>query len=159
MDYKKLFASKKLKTALGALALLVILLAAFKAGEFAAYRKAHFSYRWGENYHRMFAGPRDGFFARRFPDFSGRGFLNAHGTAGSIIKIDGMTIVIKTRDAMEQTALVSDKTTIRRGGETVPISDLKPDDMIVVIGAPDDQGQIRAKFIRVFDAQKEQKTR
>ena len=156
MDYKKLFASKKIKLAMTAVALAVLLLAAFKAGEFAAYHKARFSYRWGENYHRMFAGPREGLF-RGLRDFSGNGFLNAHGTAGSVMKIGGMTLIIKTKDAMEETVLVSDKTTIRRGGETVRISDLKTDDMVVVIGSPDDQGQIQAKFIRVFDASPNQK--
>jgi hypothetical protein len=39
---------------------------------------------------------------------------------------------------------------IERLRETVKISDLKVDDFVVVIGEPNDSGQIEAKFIRLL---------
>ena len=49
MDFNKFFQSKPFKIlAVGILALIVLLLV-FKAGEFVGYRKARFSYKWGEN--------------------------------------------------------------------------------------------------------------
>ena len=70
MDFNKFFRSKTFKMVLLAIAALVVLLFVFKTGVFVGYRKAEYSYRWGENYHRNFAGPREGFFG----DFR-RGFF------------------------------------------------------------------------------------
>lgn len=152
MDFNKLFQSGKFKMALIAIATVIVLLLVFKAGEFVGYKKAGFSYRWAENYHRNFGGPREGFFR----DFDGKDYINAHGISGSIIKIDSLasssqaTLIIKGDDNVEKTILVSDKTTIISRRETIKASDLKADDRIVVIGSPNEQGQIEAKLIRLF---------
>lgn len=150
MDYNKLFQSKKFKGVLFALGGLVVLLMVFKAGIFVGYRKANFSYRWGENYHRNFAGPRGGFFGDVRRGFEDRDFINAHGTIGAIIKIDGSILVIRGEGDVEKTILVSDKTMIESRREPLAVRDLKTDDRVVVIGSPDEQGQIEAKLIRVF---------
>lgn len=130
----------------------VALVLVFGAGVKVGTIKAMYSYHWAENYHRNFAGPRGGFFSdwRNFP----RGeFINAHGVFGSIIKIDGNTIITKGRDDVEKTVLVSDNTVIQKGRETIKLSDLKVDEGIVVIGSPNEEGQIEAKLIRVFDGE------
>lgn len=126
-----------------------LLLGIFQLGIFVGYRKATFSYNWGDNYHRMFAGPRRGF----FQDFQGRGFMNAHGLMGDIIKIDGDTIVMRDKDATEKIVIVGTGTTIHRGPEMLQITDLHVNEDIVVIGGPNTQGQIDAKLIRVFPNQ------
>ena len=150
MDFNKFFQSKTFKTTLIVIGALIVLLLVFKAGEFVGYRKARFSYKWGENYNRNFAGPRGGFFGNFGRGFGDHDYINAHGTFGSIIKIDSSTFVVKGNDNVEKTILISDKTTITSRRETIKTSDLKVDDRIAIIGSPNEQGQIEAKLIRVF---------
>jgi len=126
----------------GVLALLVV----FKAGMVVGVRKADFSCRWSDNYHRNFGGPRNGF----LPGFGDRDFIDANGTAGQVIKIEGANIVIRGRDDVEKVVVVDRATAIKRFRDTVTIGDLKVNDMIVVIGEPNDAGQIEAKLIRVL---------
>jgi len=146
MDYNKIFQSKTFKTAFWGIGGLVVLLLVFGAGMAIGFKKANFSFRWGENYHRNFGGPRGGM----FNDFMGRDFMNAHGNAGSIIKVDGNTLIIKGQDNVEQTIVVSDQTMIRRQQDNLKVFDLKVDDRVTVIGSPNKEGQIEAKLIRVF---------
>jgi len=150
MDFNKYLQSKTFKRALVAIGALIVLLFVFKAGEFVGYRKANFSYLWGENYHRNFAGPKSGFLGNFGRGFGDKDFINAHGTFGSIIEIDGDTLVVKGKNDVEKTILISDKTIITSRRETIKSSDLKVDDQVVIIGSPNEQGQIEAKLIRVF---------
>lgn len=131
----------------------VVLILVFGAGVKVGTIKAKYSYRWAENYHRNFGGPRGGFFGdlKSFPQGE---FINAHGVFGSIIKIEGNTIITKAKDDdVEKTVLVSDSTIIQKGRERVKLPDLKVDEDIVVIGSPNEEGQIEAKLIRVFDGE------
>lgn len=146
MDFNKIFQAKKFKKILLAIGALIVLLIVFGVGMAVGFRKANFSYRWAENYHRNFGGPREGL----FKDFSGRDFINTHGISGSIIKIDGNTLIIKGQDNVEKTIVVSDQTVIRKQQETIKVSDLKVDDSVVIIGSPNNSGQIEAKLIRVW---------
>lgn len=150
IDINKFLQSKKFKIIILGIAGLIILLLAFGAGKFVGFRKANFSYKWGENYHQNFAGPRGGFFKEFEKELEGRNFINAHGVIGQIIKIDGSTIVIKGKDNVEKIVLVKENTVITRFRETIKSTDLKSDDYIVVIGEPNDSGQIEAKLIRVM---------
>lgn len=144
----KFFQSKVFKRVTLGVAAFIILLIVFGLGTFVGFRKANFSYRWGENYHQNFAGPRGGFFG----DFGGKDFINAHGVIGQIIKIDGSTIIIKGMDNIEKIILIKDDTIIERLRETLKPANLKIDDTVVVIGQPNDAGQIEAKFIRLMPA-------
>jgi hypothetical protein len=47
--------------------------------------------------------------------------------------------------------LVSPDTTIKEDGNTIGISQVKLNDQVVVIGSPDDQGEVKASIIRVMD--------
>lgn len=142
----KFFQSKSFKILLIVIGALILILSGFKAGEFVGFRKARFSYRWAENYNRNFAGPRGGFMHQSF----GKEYVDAHGTVGQIIKIDGNTLVIKGQNDVEKTILISDKTVINRLRDNIKVADLKVDDLVVVIGSPDDSGQIEAKLIRIM---------
>jgi len=82
----------------------------------------------------------------------GDDFTNPHGTFGKIIKIDLPTIAVQASDGTEKSIVIDDNTTIRRFQETLTSKDLKVDDPIVVIGEPNDQGQIEAKLIRLMPA-------
>lgn len=146
MDINNFFRSKGFMATLWILGCLIILLLVFKAGMFVGFRKAGFSYRWGENYHRNFGGPRGGVFRGMFRD----DFPKAFGAFGQIMKIDGATLVVKDRDNVEKIVVVKDTTSIQRFRKNIANSDLHVDDFIAVIGEPNDDGQIEAKFIRVM---------
>jgi len=128
----------------------VVLIFIFGAGVKVGTTKARHSYRWAENYHRNFGGPRGGFLGG-LKDFPQGEFINAHGVFGSIIKIEGNTIIAKAKDDVEKTVIVSDGTIIKEGRERVKLSDLKVGEEVVIIGSPNKEGQIEAKLIRVFD--------
>ncbi len=133
---------------IGLLAFVVILLV-FGLGVLIGERKAKFSYRWAEQYHKMFAGPRQGFFGnwRSFP----RGeFIEAHGTFGEIIEMKEKDFIIKGSEDVEKVILISDKTVIQRGRENMKKEDLRIGDFVVIIGSPNEEGKIEAKVIRVF---------
>ena len=147
--------SKKVLAIIIVLFSLALLVGVFGLGIAVGYHKARFSYAWGENYHRNFGGPRGGFFR----NFSGRDFIDAHGTFGQIVKIDlstnlgqVATLVIKGQDNVEKIVLIKDDTSIRRFRDAIKPSDLKADDYVVVIGEPNNEGQIAAKFIRLLPA-------
>jgi len=146
MDYNKLFQSKAFKGALYGIAAFLILMFVLRIGMFLGFRKASFSYKWGENYHQNFAGPREGFFIQ----FSGKDFVEANGIFGQIIKIDNPYLVIKGQRNMEEVVAVKDNTVIMRFKDNITINDLAIDDNIVVIGQPTSKGQIEAKLIRVM---------
>ncbi len=144
MDFNKFFQSKNFKVILVIVSGIIICLFIFQVGMMVGYKKANFSFRWGENYHQNFGGPKGGL----LNDFRGKDFIDAHGVFGQIMKIDGSTLVIKGKDGVEKIVLINKNTSIKRFQEDVKISDLKTDDFIVVIGEPNDAGQIEAKFIR-----------
>lgn len=135
----------------GLLAIIVIVLV-FGLGVLVGERKAKFSYRWAENYHRMFAGPKVGFLGNwRMPPLPPLDeFIEGHGTVGEIIKIEGNNLVVKGRGNIEKVIVVTEKTVIKLGRGDIKVSDLKVGDIIVIIGSPNDKGQIEAKLIRVF---------
>lgn len=148
MDFNKFFQSKIFKIIVFGIAGLIVLLFVFETGKMVGFRKASFSYKWGENYRQNFGGPRAGFFG----DFGVEGFMEAHGVSGQIIKIDNSSLVIKGVDNVEKIVQIKDDTIIRHLRETLKLSDLKVNDFIVVIGEPNDSGQIEAKFIRILPA-------
>ncbi|MEI6288394.1 MAG: hypothetical protein WCP18_02290 [bacterium] len=146
MDEKKVFNSKIFNgLILGVMAIIIILLV-FAAGMFIGFRKADFSYQWGENYHRNFAGPRGGF----MQNFSGRDFIDAHGTFGQVIQNSSSTLTIKSNDGAEKNILINASTVIRKFRDEIKISDINIGDNLVIIGDPDQSGQIQANLIRLM---------
>ncbi len=136
---------------IGLLSFLVLIIV-FAAGMRIGGTKARFSYGWAQSYHKNFAGPRKGFLEnwRNFP----RGdFVSGHGTFGEIIKINEGTLVVKGRGNVEKIILITDKTTIVSGRQEIKLADLKIDEQVVVIGSPNEEGQIESKLIRIFDGE------
>ncbi len=140
--------SKMLRWALYFIGGIALILVVFQLGMFVGFRKARFSFRWADSYHRTFGGPRGGW----WQDFTGDDLINGHGVAGQVIKIDGNSLVIKGKEAVERIVVVSASTTIRGGRDTMSASDIKVDTKVVVIGTPQTDGSIMAKLIRVFDS-------
>lgn len=126
---------------------LILLLTVFQLGMYVGYRKASFAFRWADAYQRNFGGPSQGF----WQEFRGQDFVSGHGTAGKIIRIDGSTLVVKGRDAVEKLIILDDdEAIVRRGNATVSTDTLKINDNVVIIGAPNEDGSVQAKMIRLF---------
>jgi len=132
----------------------VIVVLIFGAGMFVGGMKARFSYKWAESYHRNFAGPQEGFFGdlRRMVPPPGD-FIEGHGTFGEVIKINDSDFVIKGQGDVEKIIVIKEDTILEKGRTTIKKDDLKVGDRVVIIGFPNDQGQIEAKLIRVFNGE------
>jgi hypothetical protein len=145
--FKKTDALKKAIIVFLGLALVIFI---FGVGVFVGETKARFSFRWAENYHNNFAGPKGGFLGdwQRLP-MPPDNFMESRGIFGEIIKING-DLVIRGKDNMERVVILSASTLIERGRESIKKEDLKIGDKIVVIGSPNEQGQIEAKLVRIF---------
>jgi len=141
-----------LKRVIIGIGIFVIVIFIFGFGMFVGGIKARFSYNWAESYHENFAGPREGFFGnwQRMPPLPGD-FIESHGTFGEIIKMNNSDFVIKGQAEMEKIVLIKDDTVIEKGRTKITKNDLKVGDQVVVIGSPNNQGQIEAKLIRLFD--------
>ncbi len=124
----------------------------FDAGMVVGGMKAKFSYRWAEQYHKNFAGPQAGFFSdwRSFPQGD---FIEGHGAFGEIIQISDTDLVVKGRGDVEKVIIITADTAIQKERGTIKKEELKVGDQIVIIGSPNEEGQIEAKLIRVFDGE------
>ena len=127
---------------------LIILAFVFGLGVFVGTKKADFSFRWAEEYHKNFGGPQQGFFG----NMMGEEFTNANGVFGQIIKIDSGSLTVKDKDNVEKIILVGDKVSILYQRKNMKLSDLKVGDIVVVIGDPNSNGQIQAELIRLMPA-------
>ncbi len=130
---------------------LAVLFCIFHLGTIAGHKRAMFNCNWGRNYEANFGAPR----MNPLPPNKGRGefrnFPNANGSIGKIIKISlPNVIVFDDKESTEKVVVIDEKTQIRKARETITKEELKLEDAIVVVGNPNDKGQIEAKLIRVL---------
>ena len=144
--FKDFFKANHFNKSLIILAAILVLLFVFAAGVLVGHEKNRFSRDWGENYYRNIMGPG----RRGMMGLGGQPNFNGHSGLGQIMKIEGDILVIKDQANIEKTILVTDKTSIIRNNQNIKITDLKVDDTIVVIGRPNNQGQIEPTLIRVL---------
>lgn len=142
-----------------------IIILIFGAGMIVGGMKAKFSYHWAESYHKNFAGPRSGFLGdwRSMPSLPGD-FIEAHGAFGEVISILSSSataedeelknngFIVKGQGDIEKIVITNKDTVIKKGMETIEDS-LKVGDRVVIIGSPNEEGQIEAKLIRIFDGE------
>jgi hypothetical protein len=143
-NVKIFFESKLLFKILCGIGIVVIAFLIFYAGVTVGLSKASFGKAWGENYERNFG------FGPDRPLLGANDFPNANGAIGKIIKIELPTIIVQDKDNTEKVILIKSDTKIEEMRQAVTANDLKINDFIVVIGSPNNQGQIEAKFIRVM---------
>ena len=143
----KIFESKVLVGVLYGIGIIIIITLIFSAGVSVGFHKASFGRAWGDNYERNF-----GMMQPRFGGLGQNNFPNAHGSIGKIIKIQLPTIIVQDRDNTEKVILITNDTKIQRMRTEIKSSDLAINDFVTIIGSPDSQGQIEAKFIRVMPA-------
>lgn len=152
MKPEKFFQSKIFTGIVLAAGIIISLAIVFRIGVFVGQERANFSFEWAKEYHRNFGGPSGGFLGQ----IPGRDFTNGNGLFGQIIKIDfssdgnQATITIKGSDNIEKIVLAGQDTTIRTQRQNVKLSDLKIDDTVVIIGNPNNSGQIQAELIRIM---------
>ncbi len=74
-----------------------------------------------------------------------------HGAIGMIQAIEGQRITIQSRDGKLATILVNNDTKFDKNLEKILFTDLKPNDQIIVIGSPNEDGEINARLIGLVD--------
>lgn len=149
-DIKKWSESKSLKAVIITIVTLAVFAFIFQAGVFVGFHKASFLFKSGDNFYRNF-GDRGGMMGRggMFSDE----FTGGHGASGKIVRIELPNIVVLGQDNIEKVVVTDSKTDIREGRSNSSLEKLKVDEFITVIGSPNDQGQVLAKFIRVMPSQ------
>ena len=148
-DNQPMHHSKVFKWIVAILAELIIIIGVFALGMSVGFHKAGYTYAWAVNYPSNFGSTT----FRGMPPPQPGQMLDSHGVDGEILDVDGDTLTIKDEDNTEKTITISSTTPIRENSENLTVSQLKPDEDIVIIGEPNSQGQIQAKFIRIFTAQ------
>jgi len=152
MNLDKISQSKLLQAIIMGVAVFAVLFLVLSLGIFIGRKRADFSFRWAEQYHQNFAGPKGGF----FQDFTEQDIIGAHGIFGQIIKIDPSTdteravLTIMGKGNVEEIVLVGEDAVIKTQKNDLDFSELKVGDSAVVIGSPNNQGQIEAKLIRIM---------
>ena len=147
-NFNKFLQSKIFSVIVLSIAAFIILLFVFGLGFFVGSKRADFSFKWADQYHKNFAGPREGFLG---PMTNPRNeFIDSNGTIGEIIKIDEEKLTIKGRENVEKIIIVNEKTTIVSQRNNIKITELKIGDNIITMGRPNNEGQIEADFIRII---------
>ena len=144
MDTKEFIQSKTFLGIVAGIFTLAILTGVFQVGQMVGFRRASFSYNWSEQYDRNFGGPQRGIFGM----MGSPRFVGAHGIFGTILKNEGDSLIITGANKIEQVVKLNGQTLIRRGSETIKVSDLAISEGIIVVGEPNNQGEILAKLIR-----------
>lgn len=143
LDFKNIHESKTVRGIIIGISIAVIALLILFVGINVGRHQAEFACQFGGNFEKNFMGPKmgGGIFG---------GMPSGHGAAGEIISINLPQIVVSGPDNLEKIITISDGSVIRRFREGVASADLKVGDFIVVIGDPNNQGEIEAKLIRVM---------
>ena len=152
-EIKNVFESKVSFRILCLIGVFIVALLIFVAGVTVGYHKASFGRAWGEHYYENF-GLGDRHFGGGDTIMNRIGMMNyfptGHGATGKIIKIEAPKLIMQDKDNTEKIIIIKTDTRIREGRNNVIINDLKINDFVVIIGTPNEQGQIEAKLIRVI---------
>jgi hypothetical protein len=148
MNIKEYIQSKVFKGILTGIFIAIIALVIFQAGVAVGNRKASFAHRFGDNFERNFRDPRGGGFMKMgFP--GGADKPSGHGAAGEIVSIALPLVVVAGPDNLEKVVVVTDTTQVRKFQENIEVNELAVGDFIVVLGTPNNEGQVDAKLIRL----------
>jgi hypothetical protein len=145
---------------IGAIIILAVILGIFQAGVFVGFSKASFHYNFGDNYYRNFGQPGGRMERSMMKPLNDIGMRlmdersGGHGTFGKIIKINLPNIVVLGPDNIEKIVLINSTTTIHMGRTQVVTDNLIMDQDIVVLGTPNESGEISANFIRIMPPRK-----
>jgi hypothetical protein len=145
---KDFFKPPKTKTLLWILSGLLVVLITFGLGIAVGYRRAIFSSEFGaQYYHGMYGDP----FGRPIMSDITSGPPTMHGVAGVVIDVGSSTIFVQDPSGNEASVFIASGTPIREMNEEILPGDIVVGDGVTVIGDPDTNGQVEARFIRVFE--------
>ena len=152
IDSKKIIESKKFQAAILTVVTLAVVFGVFQAGVFVGFHKASFLFKSGDNFYRAFGGNND-----RLIGSMGMGMFRdentgGHGAVGKVIKVNLPNVVVVGSDSIEKNVIVNENTVVRQLRNTSGVESIAVDQYISVLGTPNDQGQIVAKFIRIVPA-------
>ena len=83
--------------------------------------------------------------------FPKQDYISGHGVFGPVISVnDDNSVTVRDRDGVEKVVVILPDAAIRSGMKNVSFSSIALGQVIVVIGEPNDQGQIEAKFVRLM---------
>ncbi len=148
-NLKELTQSKSFQGILIGIVISIIALLIFQAGVIVGHHKAQFGDRMGGSYERYFVDMGQGDFPPN-PNFGFGEMLppGGHGAAGQVIDVTLPTFVIAGPDNLERTVVVSDATVIRQFRDELGTESLEAGKFVVVLGEPNDKGEVEAKLIR-----------
>ncbi len=144
MEQKNFLQSKTFTRILYGVGFLAIALLIFQAGVEVGYHKAAFSYRFGEYYYQTFGGNPGGVSGLFHDDIP-----PSEGVIGKILRISLPSVVIEGQDAVERVVTIDDDTAIRHLRDAISPASLTVGDYVVVVGLPENNGQMAARLIRV----------
>jgi hypothetical protein len=148
MNPKPTFPSNSISKLVIALLIILIILVVFQAGFMVGYHKGVFSSNLDRNYMR---GPNDP--RSFFEPFMHEGDdVNPHGAVGEIVSMNLPVIMIKGPRMAEEVILVNSNTTVRNFRQTASTSDLSIGKSVIVIGEPNERGEIEASLVRIIPA-------
>ncbi len=153
MNIKNITQSHSFRGILIGIGIVVAVLIIFQVGVSVGIRKATFGHRLGDNFERNFKDPRLGKFGFR-NDSIGMNMLSGHGAVGKIVSIELPLVVVAGPDALEKTIVITKDTEIRQFRNVITKEDLVVGSYVVVLGTPNDVGQIDAKLVRLVPAPK-----
>lgn len=138
--------SKTIQTVLMVLTLVLIALGLIRLGMGLGYRQARFVGAFGDNFERNLVGPRGGGRTMLFGMMGPFG----NGAVGDIVSINYPQLVVSGSDGLEKTVLVSTSTVIHQFRGNISTSTLRVGQRVIILGSPNDKGQIEAKLLRVM---------
>lgn len=134
--------SPNLKIALGAAAGLLVLATAFGGGVLAGLSRSHAGYGWGGRHGQRGAFHRPMGWMQNYP--VGQAF------SGQITALSSSSLSLRGNDGTTRTVLVDSQTTIQQGGATAALTSLKVNNIVLVFGTANNQGQVHANLIRLL---------
>lgn len=143
--------SKTARRILMGIGVLIVVLFVFEAGIWVGYRRGTFTCKLSDNYFRIFGEEQGEHMGLRGQILRGE-MPGGHGATGKIVNVNLPMLVVADANRIEKSVHINEDTLIKRINETITASDLKTDDFIIVMGNPNDQGQIEARLIRVLPA-------
>jgi hypothetical protein len=149
-NIKEFTQSKSFQGILIGILISIVVLLIFQAGVMVGQHKAGFGDRMGEHFERNFVDMER---YENLPPPMAFGFgemlpPGGHGAAGQVISVALPTFVIAGPDNLERTVVVNDETVIRQFRDEVNKENIETGRFVVVLGEPNDKGEIEAKLIR-----------
>lgn len=135
----------KLLAAVVAIATLLVLLVTFELGVMLGYREAAFSYHLNDGFNRNFGAGGAGFGADATHP-------HPHGSMGQIVSLALPVITVESPDRPEQQVRIGSSTIVRDQERTIRADELTVGEQVVVLGTPNDQGEVEAALVRVVPA-------